>query len=160
MELERSLERFESQGLGVAAISYDSPEILAHFSARMGGFHFPLLADPQSTIIKAFGVLNRNVEEGHPFFGMARPVTFVVDADGMVTSKFFEPGHRQRMTADSILVREFGVGGGKRTEIQGKHMKLVTYPAQDVVRRGNRVTLVMEVELPEKMHLYAPGVEG
>ncbi|HSF14860.1 MAG TPA: protein-disulfide reductase DsbD domain-containing protein [Vicinamibacteria bacterium] len=64
------------------------------------------------------------------------------------------------MTADSILVREFGVGGGKRTEIQAKHLKLVTYPAQDVVRRGNRVTLVMEVELPEKMHLYAPGVEG
>lgn len=75
-------------------------------------------------------------------------------------SKHFEPMHRQRLTADTLLVKEFGVGGGKRIEIETDHLKLSAYPSQDVVRRGNRITLVLDVELPPKMHLYAPGVEG
>lgn len=160
MELEQSLDEFSAQGLGVAAISYDTPEILKNFADRMGGFHYPLLADPDSTVIEAFGVLNRNVPEGHEWFGMARPGTFVVDADGVVTSKYFEPGHRQRVTAESVLVKAFGVGGGSKTRVDAGQFTLTAYSAQDEVRRGNRVTLVMEVELPEKMHLYAPGVEG
>jgi len=68
--------------------------------------------------------------------------------------------HRQRLTADTLLVKEFGVGGGKRIEIENDHLKLSAYPSQNEVRRGNRITLVLEVELPPKMHLYAPGVEG
>ena len=160
MELERTRKSFEEQGLAVAAISYDTPEILAHFAERMGGFSYPVLADPQSKMIRDFGILNRNVEEDHAFYGMARPGTFVVDADGVVTSKYFEPGHRQRVTADSILVREFAAGGGRRTRVEADHLTMTAYPAQDEARRGNRVTLVMEIELPPKMHLYAPGVEG
>ena len=160
MELEKASDKFKAQGLGVAAISYDPPEILAHFSERMGGFRYPLLADPDSEMIRAFGILNRNVAEDHEFFGMARPGTFVVDADGVVTAKYFEPGHRQRVTADSLLVREFGLGGGTRMQIDTDHLKLTAYPAQDDARRGNRITLVMELELPPKMHVYAPGVEG
>ena len=160
MELESTVDEFEAAGLTVAAISYDTPEILTHFDERMGGFHYPLLADPDSTIIRAFGILNRNVPEDDAWHGMARPGTFVVDAHGIVTSKYFEPGHRQRVTAESVLVREFGVGGGTLTQVSTRHLKLTAYPAQDVVRRGNRVTLMIELELPEKMHVYAPGVEG
>lgn len=160
MELESASDVFLAEGLGVAAISYDTPEILAAFAERMGGLSYPLLADPDSSVIEAFGILNRNVAEDHAWYGMARPVTFIVDADGVVTSKYFEPGHRQRVTADSVLVKELGVGGGTRTRVDARQFTLTAYPAQDEVRRGNRVTLVMEIELPDKMHLYAPGVEG
>ncbi len=160
MELESAVDDFEASGLSITAVSYDTPEILAHFARRMGGFRYPLLADPNSAMIEAFGVLNRNVPEDNPWHGMARPGTFVVDANGIVTSKYFEPGHRQRVTAESVLVREVGVGGGERMRVDTKHMRLTAYPSQDVARRGNRVTLVMELELPEKMHVYAPGVEG
>ena len=160
MELESTVDAFKAEGLAVAAISYDTPEILTHFDQRMGGFHYPLLADPDSTMIRAFGILNRNVSEDDPFHGMARPGTFVVDASGVVTSKYFEPGHRQRVTAESVLVREFGVGGGTLMQVNTRHLKLTAYPAQDTARRGNRITLVIELELPEKMHVYAPGVEG
>jgi len=142
------------------AISYETPEILSAFSGRMGGLSYPLLADPDSAIIDAFGVLNQNVPEDHEWYGMARPVTFIVDADGVVTSKYFEPGHRRRMTADSVLVRELGVGGGTRMRVETNQFTLTAYPAQDEVRRGNRVTLVIEIDLRDRMHLYAPGVEG
>lgn len=160
MELESALDDFRASGLSVAAVSHDTPEVLAHFAERMGGLRYPLLADPSSTVIDAFGVSNRNVPEDSPWRGMARPGSFVVDADGIVVSKYFEPGHRQRVTAESVLVREVGVGGGERLRTETRHLSVTAYASQDVVRRGNRVTLVMELELPEAMHVYAPGVEG
>jgi hypothetical protein len=160
VELESAVDEFEASGLSIVAISYDTPEILAHFAKRMGGFRYPLLADPRSVTIEAFGVLNRNVPEDNPWHGMARPGTFVIDANGIVTSKYFEPGHRQRVTAESVLVREVGVGGGERMRVDTRHLSLTAYASQDVARRGNRVTLVLELELPDEMHVYAPGVEG
>jgi hypothetical protein len=160
VELEQSIARFKAEGMNVAAVSYDTQEILDHFSKRVGGISYPLLADPDAKMIRAFGVLNRNIEAESADYGMARPGTFVLDERGVVKSKYFEPGHRQRTTAESLLIKELGVGGGTRTEVTTPHLKLTAYPAQDVARRGNRLTLVFEIELSEKMHLYAPGVEG
>ncbi len=160
MELERSLEKFRAQGLGVAAISYDSPEVLRHFSERMGGFRFPLLSDKGSKTIRAFGIFNHNVPEGDEFYGIPFPGTFLVDEGGIVRAKYFEQMHRQRYTAESILVREFGASGGKRVVLSTDHLKLEAFPAQDVASRGNRITLAFDLELPPKMHVYAPGVTG
>ena len=61
--------------LGLAAISYDSPEIVAAFS-RQRGITFPLLSDADSSVIKAFGLLNPAVEWG---LGSDRDDPFVVD---------------------------------------------------------------------------------
>jgi hypothetical protein len=160
VELERSLEKFRAEGLGVAAISYDSREVLQSFSGRMGGFRYPLLSDPDSTVIRAFGIFNHNIPEGHEWYGICFPGTFIVDEKGVVRSKYFEQMHRQRYTADSILVRELGVIGGTGVEMSTDHLKLRAFPASERASRGNRVTLVLELDLPEKMHVYAPGVEG
>ena len=50
MELEQNLSGIRKQGLGLAAISYDSPEVLKNFAGRMH-ISFPLLSDPESKII-------------------------------------------------------------------------------------------------------------
>lgn len=160
MELGQSLPKFRAQGLGVAAISYDRPEVLRHFSERMGGFPFPLLSDEGSTVIRAFGIFNHNIPEGHEWYGIPFPGTFLVDENEIVRAKYFEEMHRQRYTADSILVREYGASGGKRVEVTTDHLRLVAFPAQDVVSRGNRVTLALDLDLPPRMHVYAPGVRG
>jgi hypothetical protein len=160
VELEASLGKFKAQGLGVATFSYDSPDVLRHFSERMGGFSYPVLADPESEVIRAFGLFNTNVPEDSPAYGMAFPGTFVVDEKGIVRSKYFQDSHRQRFTADTILVKEFGVVGNGQLEVTTNHLTLSAFPSQDLVRRGNRITLVLDIELPPKMHVYAPGVEG
>ena len=141
-------------------MSYDGPEVLRHFSERMGGFHFPLLSDEGSKVIRAFGIFNHNVPEGHEWYGMPFPGTFLVDENGVVRAKYFEQMHRQRYTADSILVREYGGAGGKRVEAVTDHLRLEAFSAQDVASRGNRVTLAFDLHLPPKMHVYAPGVKG
>lgn len=160
MELERSLDGFKRQGLGVAAISYDGQELLHHFAQRLGGFSYPLLSDTDSSIIRAFGILNTNIPEGHEWHGICFPGTFIVDENGVVHSKYFEQMHRQRFTADTILVKEYGIGGGKGVGVRTQHLSMRAFPSQDTVRRGNRITLTFELELPPKMHVYAPGVKG
>ncbi|MDH3508013.1 MAG: protein-disulfide reductase DsbD family protein [Gammaproteobacteria bacterium] len=36
-------------------------------------------------------------------------------------------------------------------------MSFVAFASQDVITRGNEINLVVDVALPDRMHLYAPG---
>ena len=62
MELQDRAEELADQGLGVAAISYDSEAVLADFSQRRG-ITFPLLSDDGSEVITEFGILNTVADE-------------------------------------------------------------------------------------------------
>lgn len=147
------------QGLGVAAISYDSVALLHDFATRKG-ISYPLLSDAESKTIRAFGILNDNFPSGHPWHGVPYPGTYIVDSQGIVSAKFFEEDHRERYTASYILVHRFGENGKEETTVETSHLKL-SYSASDpVVRGGGRVVLVLQVELKPGMHVYAPGVEG
>ena len=64
MELQDQLETLKEQGLGVAAISYDSVEVLSDFAQLRRGITFPLLADDDSGVITEFGILNTVAAEG------------------------------------------------------------------------------------------------
>ncbi|MBI3939575.1 MAG: redoxin domain-containing protein [Acidobacteria bacterium] len=144
----------------MAGISYDSGEILRHFTGRVG-IHYPLLSDSDSSVIRSFGIFNSNVPRDHAWYGVPFPGIYIVDAGGRVQKKYFEENYRNRFTGDAILTREFGLAGGRRTETRTRHLTLTTYLSGDRERRpGSRITLVAEVSLQRKMHLYAPGVKG
>lgn len=157
MQLEGSYDKLTEAGLGVVAISYDTVEILRSFADRKGGFRYTMLADPQSEIIERFGLRNPNPAPGSRGDGMAFPGTYIVDADGIVREKFFEDNHALRTTDDTILLKTFGVGGGRRTEVELPQMKFAAYASQDSISPGNQIILVVDIELPARMHLYAPG---
>ena len=157
MELEQSFDRLTEAGLGVVAISYDSVDILRGFADRHGGFRYSMLSDTGSKIIDAFGIRNLNHSEGIFGYGIPFPGTYIVDADGIVREKFFIQQHNQRYTTDTILLKTFSVGGGRRTEVQLPQFKFSAYASQDTVRPGNHFFLVADIELPDRMHLYAPG---
>jgi peroxiredoxin len=55
--LQSATTRFESRGIKVAGISYDGEEILKEFASRKK-ITIPLLADPESKMIRAYGLLN------------------------------------------------------------------------------------------------------
>ena len=85
---------------------------------------------------------------------------FILDANGRIVSKYFEENFRERFTPATILTREFGDAGGKETEIRTEHFTATTRLSQDSAAMGNRVSMLVSIELPDRMHLYAPGVEG
>ena len=136
---------------------HDTVEILDSFATRMGGMRFPMLADPDSEIIERYGLRNPNPEPGSRTDGMAFPGTYIVDTNGVVQQKFFNDSHRIRETAQTILMKTYGADGGRRIEVQLPQFDFAVYASQDTLRPGNLVTLTADIELPELMHLYAPG---
>ena len=143
----------------MAALSYDSVEVLKTFADRKG-ITYPLLSDPESTVIREFGILNETVPKGTPFYGVPWPGTFITDARGVVTAKFFEENYRERYTAGNILLRVAPPDASGWIETTTRHLKLRHGASDAAVRGGSRVTLGLEVFLPAKMHLYAPGVQS
>jgi hypothetical protein len=160
VELQAKLEEIRKQGLGVAAISYDSQAILKNFAGR-SGITFPLLSDEGSKTIRAFGILNEDVPAGTPFAGIPHPGTYIVDPGGRVTAKYFEDDYTQRFTASDILVRQFGLAAGSaHATAETRHLRLSSSASADRARSGQRIALTLDVELKPDMHVYAPGVAG
>lgn len=160
MELQESREELRKQGLGLAAISFDSVDVLSNF-ARRKGIQFPMLSDPDSKIIRAFGILNEEVPKGSPFYGIPRPVTFLVDAGGQVISKTFDEDYQQRYTVANILTEKLNIRtGAAQSQVETRHLKVTASATNAKVRPGERIELLVDIELKPKMHVYAPGVQG
>jgi DsbC/DsbD-like thiol-disulfide interchange protein len=140
-------------------LSYDSPAILKSFAERKD-ISYPLLSDPESKVIQAFGILNTSAPKG-PFYGIPYPGTFILDSKGTITAKYFEENYSERVTASDILIRQFSAAGGAAHQtIDAKHLRLSTSASLGVVRSGQRLALVLDIELKPRIHVYAPGVQG
>jgi hypothetical protein len=134
--------------------------LLRDFASRKG-LTYPVLADPDSRVIRAFGIFNENFPPDHPWYGVPFPGTYIVGEHGIVRAKYFEEDHGERYTAANILVRQFNDGRGLSwTETETKHLKLRWAASDSVARPGNRILLLLEVELKRGLHVYAPGVQG
>lgn len=158
--MERKRKQLEQQGIRIAAISFDTVETLKNFTER-AHIGFPLLSDPDSEIIKRFGVLNTSVAKDHQFYGIPNPGEYLVNPDRTVRSKYFEESYRDRFTGGQILVTELGgEAGAARKLIETDHLIASTWASDAVVRGGNRLALGIDITLKPKMHVYAPGVEG
>jgi hypothetical protein len=157
--LEENVDRIHAQGLGLAAVSYDSTEILTQFAAR-AHITFPLLSDADSAVIRRYAILNETVAKGTPQFGIPYPGTYVLDARGVVTAKFFEDDFRVRDTPASMLLRQFGLAPAAHQSLGARHLKLSASASDDAVRPGQRITLAVDADLPSRVHVYAPGVQN
>jgi hypothetical protein len=143
----------------VAAVSYDSPAVLADF-ARRRGITFPLLSDAGAATIKAYGLLNTTVQPGSMADGVPFPGTFALDGNGRVTERFFEDGYQERYTVSSMLVRLGKSLKRPATQATTPHLRMTSFATDTVVVPGRRVSLVVEVVPVAGMHVYAPGAKG
>jgi peroxiredoxin len=158
VQLQSAIPRFEKQGIKLAAISYDSEEILKFFADRHK-IDYPLLGDPESTIIKAYGVLNEEATGMQK--GFARPGYFFIDSKGTIREKFFEAKYRERLTGNSIVTKLFPELGEEVTEtVEVPHLQLTLEQSDRTGVPGTRITLAAEVRLPPDVHVYAPGAQG
>ena len=183
MELQSRVEELRAQGLGAVAISYDSEAVLADFSQRRG-ITFPLLSDDDSSVIEAFGILNTVAAEGvgpnrddpdivadvakyvsafganQMIVGTPYPGTFMLNAQGRVTSRFFEEFYRERNTTANVMLK-LGVGLSPIAQIFGTtaHLKVTAYPSNSSITVGTKFSVVVEVDPNPDIHVYAPGAE-
>ena len=158
MQLQNAKQRFEAQGIKSAAISYDSPAILKDFADRHK-IEFPLLPDPQSKVIASYSV--RNPEATGMMKGMALPGYFYIDANGVIREQYFEAKYTDRLTANNVLAQLFPeLAEGVSQSVAAPHLGLTLSQSDRAVAPGSRFTLAAQVELPQDVHVYAPGVKG
>ena len=82
------------------AISYDSPEILNRFSEKKS-ITYPLLSDTGSKTIDAYGIRNR--EATGRTSGIPYPGTFIIGTDGVIRSKLFREGYKERHSTKALV---------------------------------------------------------
>jgi hypothetical protein len=140
-------------------VSYDSVEILRAFAARRG-IGFPMLADPDSTIIRRFGVLSEEAQAGSREEGMAHPALLLVDADGVVRARFEEERYYHRMTTPAVLAAMGAAAAAEVARGAPADVEVRASATDRAVHPGNRFTLYVDVRLPPGVHVYAPGVGG
>ncbi len=184
MELQDRIDDLRAQGLGVAAISYDTEEVLAAFAERRGIEDVPLLSDDDSAVIRAFGIYNHVAEEGigpnaedpdvkadvnqyvsvfgaNPMIvGTPFPGTFIVDREGRVTSRFFEEFYRERNTAANIMLKlGTPISGIAGSSGETAHLEISASQSNPDILVGSRFHLALDITPKPKMHVYAPGAE-
>ena len=95
MELQSHLEDFEKRGAVLVALSVDSvPDSQA--LAEREKLSFPLLSDPDRTVIKAFGLDDPGNE-------IAWPAVYVLARDGTVVWRAFLDSYKERPPVSDIL---------------------------------------------------------
>ncbi len=158
MQLQSARQRFGAQGLKLAAISYDSPAILKDFAERHK-IEFPLLADPNSEIIRSFNVLN--TEAKGMTKGMAYPGFFYIDSSGIIREKYFTAKYTDRLTANNVITKRFPELSAEVSQtIDAPHLRITLAQSDRSVIPGGRISLIAEVQLPPDVHVYSPGVQG
>ena len=94
------MKEIEATGGQLVAISYDSAAILKRFSAN-SAITYPLLSDPGSKTIDAYGI--RNKEAPERWSGIPHPGTFIVDTNGVIRAKLFLEGYKERHAPEALV---------------------------------------------------------
>lgn len=175
MKLQADIETIRNAGYGVAAISYDSPEVLRDFATRQQ-IGFPLLADHDSAVIRRYGVADRRYRPGHqidvktetvhansvgftPVDGIAYPSAFLVGPDGKVIWRYVSESAELRLTGAAIINQAVGILQPKATnEITAGKLDVVTDSSDNSVGLGSRILLEVDLKLPAGIHVYGPEV--
>lgn len=100
VQLQTDLKELESAGIRVAAISYDSVDVLEKFATDKG-ITYPLLSDSDSAVIKSFGILNK--ESSDRTAGIPYPGTYLIDSEGIIRAKLFLDGYKERHATDELI---------------------------------------------------------
>jgi peroxiredoxin len=99
-DLQTALKDLESAGLRLVAVSYDAPATGATAAKKLG-LTYPLLSDPDSKVITTYGILNH--EAMGKGAGIAHPVAFILDRQGVIRTKLMRDNYRDRPESAELI---------------------------------------------------------
>jgi hypothetical protein len=142
-------------------VTYDEEDALFAFADEFE-ITYPLLSDPDSSIIKRFGILNTLVDpDDHPFYGIPFPGSYVVGGDGVIVAKFFESELQMRANGDQLLRAALGQPIALASAAPRKPP---TDVAVEVAFDGDALMpnimrdLLITLRVPDGQHLYGQPV--
>ena len=150
-------------GVRVYALSYDEADALRDFRQAYGTT-YKFLSDSDSAVIRQFGILNTLIaEDDHPWFGIPYPGAYVLDADGVITHKFFENNLAVRVGPEQLLraVRGESVAVEAAEPVESAEVTTRVYLDGDTLAVCVQRDLVADLAVPSGRHVYAsPAPEG
>ncbi len=157
------MPQFEAAGVRVYALSYDEADALRDFRDAHG-ITYTLLSDPDSEVIRSFGILNTLIaEDDHPWYGIPYPGTYLIDAEGQITHKFFDSNLAVRAGPEQLLR---ALGGEPAAEAvtaaadQPDTVSMRVFLDGDSLARTVQRDLVVQFEVPDGRHVYAEPAPG
>jgi len=100
--MQERIEGYRRAGLGVVAITYDTPALQQAFIDK-AGIEYPLLSDIDAQSFIALGILNQDYEPGDSAYGIPYPGVLVLDPAQTVRARIFVAGYETRVSADQVL---------------------------------------------------------
>ncbi len=158
--MEQSRALLEQAGIKIAAISYDSAEILKKF-AELNRIGYPLLSDQGSTVIRRFGIFNENLLPDMRAYGVPHPVEYLLAPDGTVREKFFVPNYQHRVAGSEVAMRAQGTAGANAIHLKSGHVEIVIGLSSREAFAGQELGLIAEFSIAPGWHIYgAPAPAG
>jgi len=145
----------EKHGVRIAAVSYDSQETLKGFVDKHG-IGFPLLSDRDSAVIRRFGIFNLNIAPELRAHGVPHPVEYLVAPDGILIRKYFVANYQHRVSASSVVLREFGGVGEDAavTNLRSGALSVAIGLSGDKAFAGQEVSFFGKFKLEPGWHVY------
>lgn len=157
------MQAFTDANIQVYTLSYDEPDALRDFRDAHN-ITYTLLSDPDSEVIKSFGILNTLVnEDDHPWYGIPYPGTYVVSSEGEITHKFFDSNLAVRAGPEQLLRAALGanVELEQTTQVPNEEVTVQVMVEGDSLTRTVQRDLVARFTVPSGKHVYAtPAPEG
>ena len=95
-------DQFESMGINIATITYDSADTLKLIEEDLG-VPFSMLQDIDVKHVNAYNILNTDYQPGHMAYGVPQPGVMLIDADGVIQKKLAEENFRVRPDWSDVI---------------------------------------------------------
>jgi peroxiredoxin len=102
IEWNKRKDDFTSLGYNIVLVTYDPIETLEKFSVK-NDIQYRLVSDYGSNMIKAFGILNEEMKKGTRFYGVPKPIIYVLNSSGEILHRFSEEDYKLRPEIDTVL---------------------------------------------------------
>jgi hypothetical protein len=150
------LSQLESIGIKAASITYDSPETLKAFSDA-NHIEYPMLSDPDSKAIRAFGIFNTNIPPDHKMmYGIPWPGEYLLAPDGTVRDKHFLRSYEHRASATQVVLRQAGPAssGSNSVVITADTLEATITLSTDRCFPAQELGAFLRIKLKPGWHVY------
>ena len=111
IDMNSGIAEIEKRGYHVAALSYDSPQVLKTFTDKRQ-IAYTFLSDPKSEVIDLYKLRDPQYQTGSKAYGVPRPIIFILDTNGVIKAKLYEESFKSRPPVTLVISTLDGLGKG------------------------------------------------
>ena len=101
-ELQAHVDAFAQAGIGLVAMTYDSPELQQAF-IDAGQITYPFLSDIDADSFNRLGIINEEYAPGDTNYGIPHPGVFILDPQQRIVGKIFVESYAERVDGRNTL---------------------------------------------------------